>query len=117
MDNPCLSRGLIADYGSSQCYKTTSTILTRYGGWYKSTWLGTISDDMGGNGYKTASNGTNGCNLTINGSYSLVGIGSSHNWNDAIEDIYCNEKSRTYTCPVSHPTKLNNSTCKYSESF
>ena len=102
LDNPCLSRSLLADYSSATCYKQISTTVNKYGGIYVGNTFfgGSILNGCQGDGRA----------VEINYPVSFVlGEGSVQG--------YCRLYKTTYTCPSSHPTKLNNSTCEYRESF
>lgn len=120
MDDPCLSRGLIADFPNSQCYKTTTTIENRYAritGGYTAT-HNYIYNNF--DAYTLISpieqcriNANSGFGDNLNGTYNIgQSIGSS-----PIGYINCSLWKTEYTCPIDHPIKLNDSTCEYRENF
>ena len=105
MDNPCLSKGLIADFTNSSCYKQTSTI-ANYN--YGFTSQQVINCPLTSYGYYAFS-----CtNSTYGNTYCDKGSGI------ALDKVFtCNRTFSHYSCPTSHPIKLNNSTCEYRENF
>lgn len=111
LDNPCLSRSLIADYSSSTCYKRTSTV--------ENLWL--VWQTSGGLDMNTAL-GLDYCpSIETHLIYCPNGIlNQVYNCakdKDSRYVRFCNIKKKTYTCPSTHPTKLNNSTCEFREPF
>jgi len=48
---------------------------------------------------------------------SITALNYVHPDDDPYLSLICKLRSISYTCPTSHPTKLNNSTCEYRENF
>lgn len=120
VDNPCLSRNMIADFTNLQCYEQKATTVTNYGNWYKRVWGAwewaddTFSKINGcGSGYLTSNWAKRLCPFTsINGSFCTYFDDS----NGTSYRAECKLYLITYTCPT-HWTKLSNSTCEYREPF
>ena len=130
LDNPCLSRSLTADFSNSTCYKQTSTIVTNYGKWqWFNQFIKTWNDLTGATAgscsstfqWTTCNYGQSsetyfppahyiGYNYTI--SVTICGGDGTTDYSGR-----CFLSSTTYTCPSTHPIKLNNSTCEYREAF
>lgn len=101
MDNPCLSRGLIADFTNSRCYKQTSTIVTNFAKWwYISGWI--ENSLYYSNGIKC---------YDINDGYNEYYIGQ------AVGAYTCKLFNTSYSCPATYPYQVNNSICEYREAF
>lgn len=88
---------MIADFSNLQCYRTTNTNIN-----IVAYWTRLYGDPV-----------TYGSCSPV-GAITNMDDGSG---GDSQFTVECREYSRTYTCPASHPTKLNNSICEYRENF
>ncbi|WP_323585628.1 hypothetical protein [Aliarcobacter butzleri] len=107
MDNPCLSRSLIADFTNKTCYKQTSTIVTNYAIWqwraFSNSWA------------NCGAEGVSYCPANSCDGFPQKNIGYTFSQN--VDSWRCILSKTTYTCPTTYPIKLNNSTCEYREAF
>lgn len=131
LDNPCLSRGLIADFANATCYKQTSTVVTNNGKWqwynsFHKIWYDITGEVTAGScsptfqwttcNYRQSSETYYPPSHYIGYSYTIdvtvCGGDGSSNYAGR-----CVLSSTTYTCSSGYPTKLNNSICEYREAF
>lgn len=111
LDNPCLNKSLTADYSNSTCYKQTNTIINNYFQWLN---VGSIYY-----GIYEFWEGNNECPYKENNDQrpDFIGLPNQTYTNGGATSFICNLKYKTYTCPSSHPNKLNNSICEFREPF
>ncbi len=117
LDNPCLSRNLIADYPNNQCYKQTSTNPIRYLRW-KQVYSNCDEQSCWGTsswvGREVARNYLTPVDLwIIYGNASMYFY--QNDWLDGQNQVQLYRID--YTCPTTHPTKLSDSLCEYREPF
>ncbi|WP_323589059.1 hypothetical protein [Aliarcobacter butzleri] len=105
LDNPCLNRGLVADFTNSRCYKQAPTTINYLYYW---TELEMMDSDY----YKSCSKDEClPCNDIYLGTYQIMQVVFKR------FNCRCDRTISSYSCPSSHPIKLNNTTCEYREAF